>query len=53
MGTTNSGIPNSIKVSNFQRVLVTQVLKPDRLHTALTEFALDQLSEWRIVKNDI
>lgn len=45
VGTTNSDIPNSVKVSNFQRILITQALKPDRLHKILTEFSLDQLSK--------
>lgn len=42
--TTNSSIPKVINVSNFQQVLITQALKPDRLHKASTEFSLNQLS---------
>lgn len=47
VGTTNSSIPNLVKVSNFQQVLITQALKPDRLHKVLTEFSLNQLSTFR------
>lgn len=44
METTNSGIPNFVNASNFQQVLITQALKPDRLHKVLTTFSLNQLS---------
>lgn len=45
---TNPGIPNFVNASNFQKVLITQALKPDRLHKILTEFSLNQLSELRV-----
>lgn len=43
--TTNSSIPRSVNISNFQQVLITQALKPDKLHKVLTEFSLNQLSK--------
>ncbi|XP_060838419.1 cytoplasmic dynein 2 heavy chain 1 [Rhopalosiphum padi] len=43
VGTTNSSIPNLVNVSSFQQVLITQALKPDKLHKVLTEFSLNQL----------
>jgi len=45
METANSNTPNFVKASNFQHVLIIQALKPDRLHRALAEFALNQLSK--------
>lgn len=45
VGTTNSSVPNLVKATSFQQVLITQALKPDRLHKVLTEFSLNQLSE--------
>lgn len=47
METTNSDIPNFTKATSFQQVLITQALKPDRLHKVLTDFSLAQLSETR------
>ncbi|XP_050420010.1 cytoplasmic dynein 2 heavy chain 1 [Adelges cooleyi] len=43
VGTTDAGIPSIVKITNFQQVLITQALKPDRLHKALTDFTLKQL----------
>lgn len=45
IGAANYGIPNFVNATNFQKVLITQALKPDRLHKILTEFSLNQLSE--------
>lgn len=42
--TTNCEIPNFVKTTDFQQILITQALKPDRLHKALTTFSLSQLS---------
>ncbi|XP_050526495.1 cytoplasmic dynein 2 heavy chain 1 isoform X2 [Daktulosphaira vitifoliae] len=41
--TSNTKIPSSIKLTNFQQVLVVQALKPDKLYKTLTDFVLKQL----------
>lgn len=45
METSNSNIPNLVNATNFQKVLITQALKPDRLHKVMTEFTLNELSK--------
>lgn len=46
-GNCEQVIPSHVsgKLSSFQRVLLVQTLRPDRLHSALMNFALQSLGE--------